>query len=43
MMRSTVLYTCNNSGMHDVNHAVKFGTVVYDVSHPTRARNSVPP
>ena len=33
MMRSTVLYTCNNSGFHDVNHAVKFGTVVYDWSN----------
>ena len=30
MFRSTVLYTCNNSGMHDVSHAVKFGAVVCD-------------
>ena len=29
MMRSTVLYTCNNTGMHDVSHAIKYGTVVY--------------
>ena len=33
MMRSTVLYTCNNTGMHDVSHAVKFGLVVYDWSN----------
>ena len=33
MMRSTVLYTCNNSGMHNVSHAVKFGLVVYDWSN----------
>ena len=33
MFRSTVLYTCNNTGMHDVSHAVKFGTVVYDWSN----------
>ena len=33
MFRSTVLYTCNNSGLHDVNHAIKFGTVVYDWSN----------
>merc|ERR1719390_501612 len=33
MFRSTVLYTCNNSGMHDVNHAIKFGLVVYDWSN----------
>jgi hypothetical protein len=32
MRNSTVLYTCNNSGMHDVRHANKFGVVVYDVS-----------
>ena len=41
MKRSTVLYTCNNTGMHDVQHAVEYGTVVYDWStraqplHPT--------
>jgi hypothetical protein len=33
MYRSTVLYTCNNSGMHDVGHAIKFGVVVYDWSN----------
>ena len=33
MFRSTVLYTCNNSGLHDVGHAIKFGTVVYDWSN----------
>lgn len=33
MRNSTVLYTCNNSGMHDVNHANKFGIVVYDWSN----------
>ena len=33
MMRSTVLYTCNNSGFHNVDHAVKFGLVVYDWSN----------
>merc|ERR1719174_3579781 len=33
MYRSTVLYTCNNSGMHDVGHAIKFGIVVYDWSN----------
>lgn len=33
MYRSTVLYTCNNSGMHDVGHALKFGVVVYDWSN----------
>jgi len=33
MKRSTVLYTCNNSGMHDVEHAVSYGTVVYDWSN----------
>ena len=32
-MRSTVLYSCNTSGMHDVNHAIKFGIVVYDWSN----------
>lgn len=30
MKRSTVLYTCNNTGMHNVTHAVDYGTVVYD-------------
>jgi hypothetical protein len=33
MRNSTVLYTCNNSGMHDVSHANKFGIVVYDWSN----------
>lgn len=33
MYRSTVLYTCNNSGMHAVEHAIKFGIVVYDWSN----------
>ena len=30
MKRSTVLYTCNNTGMHNVKHAIEYGTVVYD-------------
>ena len=30
MRRSTVLMTCNDTGMHSVAEAVKFGTVVYD-------------
>lgn len=30
---STVLYTCNNSGMHDVHHANQFGIVVYVRAH----------
>jgi len=33
MKRSTVLYTCNNTGFHDVSHAVQYGTVVYDWSN----------
>ena len=33
LLNSTVLYTCNNSGMHDVRHANKFGVVVYDWSN----------
>ena len=33
MRNSTVLYTCNNSGMHNVTHANQFGTVVYDWSN----------
>ena len=33
MRNSTVLYTCNNSGMHDVHHANQFGIVVYDWSN----------
>ena len=33
MKRSTVLYTCNNTGMHAVSHAVEYGTVVYDWSN----------
>ena len=33
MMRSTVLYTCNNTGFHNVTHATKFGLVVYDWSN----------
>ena len=33
MFRSTVWYTCNNTGLHDVAHAIKFGTVVYDWSN----------
>jgi hypothetical protein len=32
MKRSTILYTCNASGMHDVGHAIKFG-----VSDPASA------
>jgi hypothetical protein len=30
LLNSTVLYTCNNSGFHDVHHANQFGVVVYD-------------
>jgi hypothetical protein len=33
MRNSTVLYTCNNSGMHSVHHANQFGVVVYDWSN----------
>ena len=33
MNRSTVLYACNTTGMHDVAEAVKFGLVVYDWSN----------
>eukprot|EP00039_Didymoeca_costata_P015930 m.277463 g.277463 ORF g.277463 m.277463 type:complete len:615 (+) comp16307_c0_seq7:50-1894(+) len=33
MMRSTVLYTCNDTGMHDVNEAIRYGLVVYDWSN----------
>jgi hypothetical protein len=33
LRNSTVLYTCNNSGMHDVHHANQFGVVVYDWSN----------
>lgn len=33
LLNSTVLYTCNNTGMHDVRHANKFGVVVYDWSN----------
>ena len=32
MRNSTVLYTCNNSGMHSVEAANKYGVVVYDWS-----------
>ena len=24
------MYTCNNTGMYDVRHAVSYGTIVYD-------------
>lgn len=33
MKRSTFLYTCNNSGMHSVSEAVKYGVVAYDWSN----------
>ena len=33
MYRSTVLYTCNISGLHAVDHAIRFGIVVYDWSN----------
>lgn len=33
MKNSTVLYTCNNTGMHNVTHANQFGVVVYDWSN----------
>lgn len=33
MMRSTLLYTCNHTGMHDVSYAAKFGVVAYDWSN----------
>ena len=33
MSQSTILYTCNDTGMHDVGHATKFGVVVYDWSN----------
>jgi hypothetical protein len=33
MYRSTMLYACNVSGMHDVSQAIKFGIVMYDWSN----------
>jgi hypothetical protein len=30
---STLLYTCNNSGLHDVSVATQWGVVVYDWSN----------
>jgi hypothetical protein len=33
MRNSTVLYTCNNSGMHSVTAANQYGVVVYDWSN----------
>lgn len=33
LRNSTVLYACNVSGMHSVQHAIKFGVVVYDWSN----------
>lgn len=33
MYRSTFLYVCNTSGLHNVDEAVRFGTVVYDWSN----------
>ncbi len=33
MMRSTVLYTCNYSGFHNVSEAVRYGIVSYDWSN----------
>jgi hypothetical protein len=33
MRNSTVLYTCNNTGMHSVEAANKYGVVVYDWSN----------
>ena len=33
MRNSTVLYTCNNTGLHSVAHANQFGVVVYDWSN----------
>eukprot|EP00039_Didymoeca_costata_P011009 m.150873 g.150873 ORF g.150873 m.150873 type:complete len:528 (-) comp15030_c0_seq17:134-1717(-) len=33
MSRSTLLYNCNASGMHDVREAVRYGVVVYDWSN----------
>lgn len=33
MTRSTILYTCNKTGMHDVKEAVRYGVVAYDWSN----------
>lgn len=33
MKRSTMLYTCNSSGMHNVSEAVRYGVVSYDWSN----------
>jgi hypothetical protein len=30
MGRSTILYTCNSTGMHDVSEAVRYGVAAYD-------------
>jgi len=34
MRRSTVLYTCNDTGMHSVDEAIQYGLVVYDCRFP---------
>ena len=31
MKRSTVLYTCNNTGMHNVKHAIEYGYSAIEV------------
>ena len=33
MQRSSFLYTCNTSGFHSVDEAVKYGVVSYDWSN----------
>ena len=33
MSRSTILYTCNASGLHNVSEAVRYGVVSYDWSN----------
>ena len=33
MQRSTILQTCNDTGMHSVSEAVKYGVMVYDWSN----------
>lgn len=47
MRNSTVLYTCNNTGFHNVTLANQYGVVVYDVStrpppSPTLAAEPAP-
>jgi hypothetical protein len=38
LRNSTLLYTCNNSGLHDVSIAKQWGVVVYDWSNAKNVR-----